>query len=50
MLTERDQIPVAALLCLQLPQRLLALERMTGIGALRRHGLLENEARQRRVS
>jgi hypothetical protein len=48
VLTERDKIPVAALLCLQLPQRFLALERMTGIGALRRHRLVEHQACQRR--
>jgi hypothetical protein len=41
-------VPIAALSLLQLPQRLLPLERATGIGALRRDRLVEDDARERR--
>lgn len=46
VLADRNQSPVAALLGLQLPQRLLAHRRRTGIGALRGHHLVEDKARQ----
>jgi hypothetical protein len=48
MLDHRDEVPIAMLSRLQLPKRLLPLERATGIGALRRDCLVEHDACERR--